>query len=84
MCSAQQFCHDGGFACREECFFYQDSGDQKQLLGDGGTRDRGKGQSVAYWAGCCPSSSSTPEFSSLEGSLANVHLAVFSFGDELK
>lgn len=84
MCSAQQFCHDGGFACREECFFYQDSGDLKQLLGDGGTRDRGKGQSVAYWAGCSSSSSPTIEFYFLEGSLANVHLAVFLLGDELK
>lgn len=83
MCSAQQFCHEGGFACREGCFFYQDSGDQKQPLGGEGTRDRGKGQSVAFWAGCSSSSSFTPEFHSLEGSLANAHLAVFLFGDEL-
>lgn len=46
MSNAHQFCHDSGFSCREGCFFYQDSGDLKQLLGDGGTRSRGKGQSV--------------------------------------
>lgn len=62
----------------------KDSGDLKQLLGGGGTRDTGKGQSVAYWAGCSSSSSSTSEFYSLEGSLANAHLAVFCFGDELQ
>lgn len=83
MCNAQQFCHDGGFACREGCFFYQESGVLKQLLGGGGTRDRGKGQSVAHWAVCSSSSSSTPESYSLEGSLGNAHLAVFLFGDEV-
>lgn len=62
MSNAQQFCHDSGFARREECFFYQDSRDLKQLLGDGGTRSRGKGQSIAYWAGCGSSPSSAPEF----------------------
>lgn len=62
MSNAYQFCHDSGFTCREGCFFYQDSGDLKQLLGDGGTRSRGKGQSVAYWAASGSSFSSAPEF----------------------
>lgn len=62
MCNAHQFCHDSGFAHGEGCFFYQESGDPKQLLGDGGTRSRETGQSTAYWAGHGSGPSSAPEF----------------------